>query len=219
MGREIVRLHGWRESTATISRKKRGVGVLIWPAMVPPRICRMPDHSPPGAPTSIGGQEPAAPAASYSVIEITISRTRSHTRDHARRAKLSQTVMNDFGVLNNRKRALIALIHSFVFLGIAMHGFVSPKAGILQRGVDWRLHPDRNLPDRGVDPCLAGQPCSLHQGADLFRTVRQQRDVRTAAHHLRGCLSARCAVYARDHAYFRSGCWNLDSSLFLTTCG
>jgi hypothetical protein len=38
--------------------------------------------------------------------------------------------MNDFGVLNNRKRALIALIHSFVFLGIAMHGFASPKPGV-----------------------------------------------------------------------------------------
>jgi hypothetical protein len=41
------------------------------------------------------------------------------------------TVMNDFGVLNNRKRAVIALIHSFVFLGIAIHGFASPKAGVL----------------------------------------------------------------------------------------
>lgn len=39
--------------------------------------------------------------------------------------------MNDFGVLNNRKRALIALIHSVVFLGVAAHGFLSPKAGIL----------------------------------------------------------------------------------------
>jgi len=39
--------------------------------------------------------------------------------------------MNDFGVLNSRKRAVIALIHSFVFLGIALHGFVSPKAGII----------------------------------------------------------------------------------------
>lgn len=38
--------------------------------------------------------------------------------------------MNDFGVLTNRKRAIIALIHSFVFLGIALHGFLSPKAGI-----------------------------------------------------------------------------------------
>lgn len=38
--------------------------------------------------------------------------------------------MNDFGVLTNRKRALIALIHSVVFLGIATHGFVSSKAGI-----------------------------------------------------------------------------------------
>jgi len=43
--------------------------------------------------------------------------------------------MSDFGVLNNRKRALIALIHSLVFLGIATHGFVSPKAGILLPGL------------------------------------------------------------------------------------
>jgi hypothetical protein len=39
--------------------------------------------------------------------------------------------MNDFGVLTNRKRALIALIHSVAFLGIATHGFISSKAGIL----------------------------------------------------------------------------------------
>jgi hypothetical protein len=42
--------------------------------------------------------------------------------------------MNDFGVLNTRKRALIALIHSLVFLGVAIHGFASPKAGVLLRG-------------------------------------------------------------------------------------
>jgi hypothetical protein len=36
-----------------------------------------------------------------------------------------------FGVLTNRKRAFIALIHSVVFLGIALHGFISPKAGVL----------------------------------------------------------------------------------------
>jgi antibiotic biosynthesis monooxygenase (ABM) superfamily enzyme len=39
--------------------------------------------------------------------------------------------MNDFGILTNRKRALIALIHSVAFLGIAIHGFISSKAGIL----------------------------------------------------------------------------------------
>jgi hypothetical protein len=39
--------------------------------------------------------------------------------------------MNDFGILNNRKRALIALIHSMVFWGIAVHGFASPKAGVV----------------------------------------------------------------------------------------
>jgi hypothetical protein len=40
--------------------------------------------------------------------------------------------MNEFGVLNSRKRALIALIHTFVFLGIAIHGFASPKVGVLR---------------------------------------------------------------------------------------
>ena len=40
--------------------------------------------------------------------------------------------MNDFGVLNSRKRAVIALVHSFVFLGVALHGFLSPKAGIIR---------------------------------------------------------------------------------------
>ena len=39
--------------------------------------------------------------------------------------------MNEFGVLTNRKRAFIALIHSVVFLGIAIHGFLAPKTGIL----------------------------------------------------------------------------------------
>jgi hypothetical protein len=41
--------------------------------------------------------------------------------------------MNEFGVLSNRKRALIALIHSVVFLGVALQGFLSPKLGIVQR--------------------------------------------------------------------------------------
>src|SRR5690349_7233838 len=39
--------------------------------------------------------------------------------------------MPDFAILTNRKRALIALIHSIVFLGIAFHGFAAPKAGIV----------------------------------------------------------------------------------------
>jgi len=39
--------------------------------------------------------------------------------------------MNKFAILTNRKRAVIALVHSIVFLGIALHGFVEHKAGIL----------------------------------------------------------------------------------------
>lgn len=40
--------------------------------------------------------------------------------------------MTEFAILTNRKRTLIALIHSVVFLGVAMHGFVSPKTGVLR---------------------------------------------------------------------------------------
>ncbi len=39
--------------------------------------------------------------------------------------------MTELAILTNRKRALIALIHSVVFLGVAMHGFLSPKLGIV----------------------------------------------------------------------------------------
>src|SRR5215472_2808507 len=38
--------------------------------------------------------------------------------------------MNGFGVLSNRKRAVVALVHSIVFLGVALHGFVAAKAGV-----------------------------------------------------------------------------------------
>jgi len=40
--------------------------------------------------------------------------------------------MNEFTIMTNRKRAIIALIHSVVFLGIALHGFLSPKAGVVR---------------------------------------------------------------------------------------
>lgn len=43
--------------------------------------------------------------------------------------------MNDFAVLTNRKRAIIALIHSILFLGIAAAGFASHKNGILHGNV------------------------------------------------------------------------------------
>ena len=56
-----------------------------------------------------------------------------HTSIQGRAAKLDHR-MNEFGILTNRKRALIALIHSLAFLGIAMRGFASPKAGILLPG-------------------------------------------------------------------------------------
>jgi hypothetical protein len=42
--------------------------------------------------------------------------------------------VNEFSILNTRKRALIALIHSVVFFGIALHGFASHRAGISLHG-------------------------------------------------------------------------------------
>jgi|SRR5579872_1066 len=66
------------------------------------------------------------------VIGITGGRGAGHTRDWGPSETLCLSLMNDFGVLNSRKRAVIALIHSFVFLGVALHGFASPKAGILR---------------------------------------------------------------------------------------
>jgi hypothetical protein len=60
------------------------------------------------------------------------SRYESSHLNFGSQAKLNHS-MNEFGILNSRKRALIALIHSIVFLGIAMHGFASPKPGVLVR--------------------------------------------------------------------------------------
>lgn len=68
------------------------------------------------------------------VIVITTGRKATHTKNGPDPAKLDHP-MNDFGILNNRKRAIIALIHSVVFLGIACHGFRAPKAGILGPGL------------------------------------------------------------------------------------
>jgi len=41
--------------------------------------------------------------------------------------------MAEFAILTNRKRAVIALVHSVVFLGVALHGFVSPRSALALR--------------------------------------------------------------------------------------
>jgi len=41
--------------------------------------------------------------------------------------------MAEYTVLTNRKRALIALAHSLVFWGIALHGFFSPRSALALR--------------------------------------------------------------------------------------
>jgi len=65
------------------------------------------------------------------VILITTRSTENHDTIHTRRAKLNQLLMAEFAVLTNRKRAVIALAHSLVFLGIAVHGFASPRPALV----------------------------------------------------------------------------------------
>ena len=61
-------------------------------------------------------------------------RTKNHDRTSAQPAKLNHLPMTEYAVLTNRKRALIALAHSLVFWGIALHGFLSPRSALVLRG-------------------------------------------------------------------------------------
>jgi hypothetical protein len=68
----------------------------------------------------------------YSIFVIVITRTRARCHTWITSDQSNWIfIMSQFGVLTNRKRAVIALIHSIAFLGVAIHGFVAPKAGIL----------------------------------------------------------------------------------------
>ena len=42
--------------------------------------------------------------------------------------------MADFAILSNRKRVLIALVHSVFFLALAVRGFASPKTAVSFHG-------------------------------------------------------------------------------------
>ena len=64
------------------------------------------------------------------MITVTRIGATCHAMQPDESARLVET-MDQFGVLTNRKRAVIALIHSIVFLGVAASGFVSPKVGTL----------------------------------------------------------------------------------------
>ncbi len=104
--------------------------------------------------------------------------------------------MNEFGVLTNRKRALIALLHSLVFLGVAIHGFAALKSGILHGGpgtdlgltviylivasiLAWLVTLSRGLRERAYFSLCA---CSASFG--LLRTVFGDASL-PAAQHMR----------------------------------
>ena len=57
--------------------------------------------------------------------------TYGKTRPEAQPSSDNENCMKEFVILTNRKRAVIALVHSFVFLGIALAGFASRKTGIV----------------------------------------------------------------------------------------
>jgi hypothetical protein len=67
------------------------------------------------------------------VILVTTPRTNDHARNYLRKAKIA-SAMKDFAVLTNRKRALIALVHSVFFLGVALRGFASPREALVLHG-------------------------------------------------------------------------------------
>jgi hypothetical protein len=63
-------------------------------------------------------------------MDHTMPYDKSHRSSH-QTGRLDYLLMTEFAVLTNRRRALIALAHSIVFLGIALHGFVSPRSALV----------------------------------------------------------------------------------------
>jgi hypothetical protein len=59
---------------------------------------------------------------------------KARTKKYCGKAAPWATFMNKFAILSNRRRALIALAHSLVFLGIALRGFASPRSAFAMRG-------------------------------------------------------------------------------------
>jgi len=102
----------------TAMRGKMQRGMFISPAMV-----------------SLAHQQKPA---SLFVIPITRQGMKDHASKGKRKGKI-RIAMTGFTVLTNRKRAVIALAHSVVFLGIALHGFVSPRAAVVLHGSEAAL--------------------------------------------------------------------------------
>ena len=125
--------------------------------------------------------------------------------------------MNEFGVLTNRKRVLIALLHSTVFLGVAIHGFTAVKTGILHGGpgtdmgltviylivtsiLAWLVSLSRGLRERAYFSLCA---CSASFG--LLRTVFGDASLPAAQYMRALMLSGAVAVCGLIlHSYSRA---------------
>ena len=114
--------------------------------------------------------------------------------------------MNCFGVLTSRKRALIALVHSVVFLGVALHGFLSPKAGVLHSSgvgdfvllgiylivasiLAWLVNVSRGLRERGYFAL-----CASSATFALLRTIFGDSSIPAAQYMRVIMLSSAVAV-------------------------
>jgi len=103
------------------------------------------------------------------------------------RVRYSEFSMGGFSILTNRKRAIVALVHSVVFLLIAVRQMVAanPAAGFgYRRCTDWDLDSVRDLCHCFLDSLVAAHPIARMAGEVLFRVLHDQRDVGAAANRI-----------------------------------
>lgn len=125
--------------------------------------------------------------------------------------------MNEFGALTNRKRALIALIHSVVFLGIAIHGFVASKQGVLQGS--GRIGGFVLMEIYLIVACIlymAGKSVARIQGAHVLSASRRQRDLGPGTHGVWRSNHSASPVLSRHFLKFISRYRRADGSVVLS---
>jgi len=104
------------------------------------------------------------------------------------RVRYSEFSMGGFSILTNRKRAIVALVHSVVFLLIAVPADGGGESGGgdlgTVAGTDWDLDSVRDLCHCFLDSLVAAHPIARMAGEVLFRVLHDQRDVGAAANRI-----------------------------------
>ena len=147
------------------------------------------------------------------MIAITGAGAEEHPLRSGVYAKL-ESVMNEYGVLTNRRRTLIALAHSLVFLALAVRGFDSPKTALLLHGSSLDLGVGLViLHDGDFDFGLADHDFRMQARTDVFPLLRRRRHAESTAHMFRRCHAAGREFPARADADLRCGNGHVDSAL------